>query len=71
MDGGEPPVRAKTGHLTGVAALCGVVPDTTGRRLAFAILVNGARRPADDVDAALDSFVERLAAVTGEPPDSD
>jgi D-alanyl-D-alanine carboxypeptidase/D-alanyl-D-alanine-endopeptidase (penicillin-binding protein 4) len=61
MEGEGPLVRAKTGHLRGVAALCGIVADSSGRRLAFAILVNGAHRPADDVDAVLDSFVSRLA----------
>ncbi len=51
------PVRAKTGHLSGVVALCGMVPDAAGRLLVFAVLVNGARGPVEAVDAALDSFV--------------
>ena len=51
------PVRAKTGHLSGVVALCGMVPDAAGRLLVFAVLVNGARGPVEAVDAALGSFV--------------
>jgi D-alanyl-D-alanine carboxypeptidase/D-alanyl-D-alanine-endopeptidase (penicillin-binding protein 4) len=56
------PVRAKTGHLTGVVALCGIVPDAQERRLLFAVLVNGARTSSEAVDAELDSFVRALAA---------
>jgi D-alanyl-D-alanine carboxypeptidase/D-alanyl-D-alanine-endopeptidase (penicillin-binding protein 4) len=51
-------VRAKTGTLTGVNALAGVVTDTDGRLLAFALMSNGtspaASRPKlDDIAAAL------------------
>jgi D-alanyl-D-alanine carboxypeptidase/D-alanyl-D-alanine-endopeptidase (penicillin-binding protein 4) len=59
------PVRAKTGHLTGVAALCGLVPDAEGRRLLFAVLANGTRGAAEEVDAVLDSFVVGLAGRNG------
>jgi D-alanyl-D-alanine carboxypeptidase/D-alanyl-D-alanine-endopeptidase (penicillin-binding protein 4) len=61
------PVRAKTGHLSGVAALCGMVPDSTGRVLVFAVLVNGARGSAEAVDAALDSFVMGLGERVPDP----
>jgi serine-type D-Ala-D-Ala carboxypeptidase/endopeptidase (penicillin-binding protein 4) len=51
-------VRAKTGTLTGVNALTGVVTDHDGRLLAFAFMSNGtssadARPKLDDVAAAL------------------
>ncbi|MGZ4560965.1 MAG: D-alanyl-D-alanine carboxypeptidase/D-alanyl-D-alanine endopeptidase [Mycobacteriaceae bacterium] len=49
-------VRAKTGTLTGVNSLAGVVTDVDGRVLAFALISNGATsaatRPALDVIAA-------------------
>jgi D-alanyl-D-alanine carboxypeptidase/D-alanyl-D-alanine-endopeptidase (penicillin-binding protein 4) len=61
------PIRAKTGHLSGVAALCGIVPDATGRLLVFAILVNGARGSVEDVDASLDSFVIGLGKGVKDP----
>jgi D-alanyl-D-alanine carboxypeptidase/D-alanyl-D-alanine-endopeptidase (penicillin-binding protein 4) len=51
------PVRAKTGHLRAVSSLAGVLPTRAGRRLAFAVVVNGARGPQPDVDAAIDALV--------------
>jgi D-alanyl-D-alanine carboxypeptidase/D-alanyl-D-alanine-endopeptidase (penicillin-binding protein 4) len=51
------PVRAKTGHLRAVSSLAGVLPTHAGRRLAFAIIVNGARGTQPDVDAAIDALV--------------
>lgn len=49
-------VRAKTGTLTGVSALAGVVTDDDGRLLTFALMSNGASpsvsRPALDALAA-------------------
>ena len=51
-------VRAKTGTLTGVNALTGLVTDADGRLLAFALMSNGtgsgdARPKLDDIAAAL------------------
>jgi D-alanyl-D-alanine carboxypeptidase/D-alanyl-D-alanine-endopeptidase (penicillin-binding protein 4) len=49
-------VRAKTGSLTGVSALAGVVTDTDGKLLVFALMSNGASpaivRPLHDAMAA-------------------
>ncbi|QYN35520.1 D-alanyl-D-alanine carboxypeptidase/D-alanyl-D-alanine-endopeptidase [Pseudonocardia sp. DSM 110487] len=49
-------VRAKTGSLTGVSSLAGVVTDTDGRLLVFALMSNGASpgvvRPMHDAMAA-------------------
>ena len=39
---GEGRVRAKTGTLRGVTSLAGVVDTPAGRRLAFALISNGA-----------------------------
>lgn len=54
-------VRAKTGTLTGVTSLAGLVPDTEGRLLAFALLAND----IDSIDRARalgDEFAAGLAA---------
>ncbi|WP_158228046.1 D-alanyl-D-alanine carboxypeptidase/D-alanyl-D-alanine-endopeptidase [Pseudonocardia sp. MH-G8] len=49
-------VRAKTGSLTGVSSLAGIVTDTDGRLLVFALMSNGANpgdvRPLHDEMAA-------------------
>jgi D-alanyl-D-alanine carboxypeptidase/D-alanyl-D-alanine-endopeptidase (penicillin-binding protein 4) len=49
-------VRAKTGSLTGVSSLAGVVTDSDGRLLVFALMSNGASpgvvRPLHDAMAA-------------------
>jgi D-alanyl-D-alanine carboxypeptidase/D-alanyl-D-alanine-endopeptidase (penicillin-binding protein 4) len=49
-------VRAKTGSLTGVSSLAGVVTDTDGKLLVFALMSNGASpavvRPLHDAMAA-------------------
>jgi D-alanyl-D-alanine carboxypeptidase/D-alanyl-D-alanine-endopeptidase (penicillin-binding protein 4) len=55
-------VRAKTGHLRAAAALSGVLPAADGRALVFSLIVNGARRGPEDVDAALDDLVSALGA---------
>jgi D-alanyl-D-alanine carboxypeptidase/D-alanyl-D-alanine-endopeptidase (penicillin-binding protein 4) len=62
MDDFGPTVRAKTGHLQRVASLSGVVPTAAGGLRVFSLLINGARGNSLDVDAAVDAFVEKLAA---------
>jgi serine-type D-Ala-D-Ala carboxypeptidase/endopeptidase (penicillin-binding protein 4) len=56
-------VRAKTGTLTGVATLSGVVVDAEGRQLAFAVMAD--RVPAGGgaaAESAIDRIATRLAA---------
>jgi D-alanyl-D-alanine carboxypeptidase/D-alanyl-D-alanine-endopeptidase (penicillin-binding protein 4) len=56
-------VRAKTGSLTGVSTLAGMVVDREGRQLAFAVMTDrvpaGAGRAAE---SAIDRIAARLAA---------
>lgn len=52
-------VRAKTGTLTGVSSLAGVVTDTDGRLLVFALMSNGASPAA--VRPRLDDFAAELS----------
>jgi D-alanyl-D-alanine carboxypeptidase/D-alanyl-D-alanine-endopeptidase (penicillin-binding protein 4) len=59
------PVRGKTGHLNHVGSLSGILSGAGNRALAFAVLVNGARGSAEEVDGAIDAFVERLAELAG------
>lgn len=54
-------VRAKTGTLTGVHALAGVVRDPSGRPLAVAVMADRATAAPGDVQAALDSVVTAVA----------
>ena len=61
-------VRGKTGHLRRVSTLTGVLP-AGERRLAFAILVNGARGGRLDVDNAIDRFVSSLVEAADVPAD--
>jgi len=53
-------VRAKTGTLTGVSALAGLVHDRTGRLLVFAFVADRAGSTAA-AEAALDDLAARLA----------
>ena len=54
-------VRAKTGSLTGVTALAGVVVTADGRQLAFATLLDGMGYGQKKPMAAVDEFVNALA----------
>lgn len=67
MEDFGPTVRAKTGHLQRVSSLSGVVPGGDGGLRVFSLLVNGARGSSLDVDAAIDDFVERIAAPVPAP----
>lgn len=58
--GGVGAVRAKTGTLTGVSALSGVVLSTGGRLLAFAVIANGVPTRVA-AEAALDRVASALA----------
>jgi len=53
-------VRAKTGTLTGVSALAGLVHDRSGRLVAFAFVADRAG-PTAAAEAALDALAARLA----------
>jgi serine-type D-Ala-D-Ala carboxypeptidase/endopeptidase (penicillin-binding protein 4) len=59
--GGAGIVRAKTGTLTGVSTLAGLVHDKSGRLLAFAFMAD-AVPSTYDADRALDALAARLAA---------
>jgi D-alanyl-D-alanine carboxypeptidase/D-alanyl-D-alanine-endopeptidase (penicillin-binding protein 4) len=54
-------VRAKTGTLSGVATLAGLVHDRSGRLLAFAFLADSVPSTYD-ADRALDALAARLAS---------
>jgi serine-type D-Ala-D-Ala carboxypeptidase/endopeptidase (penicillin-binding protein 4) len=54
-------VRAKTGSLTGVSTLSGVVRDRDGRLLAFAILADKVPGDADAARAVIDRMAAALA----------
>ncbi|MGI5212941.1 D-alanyl-D-alanine carboxypeptidase/D-alanyl-D-alanine endopeptidase [Plantactinospora sp. CA-290183] len=55
-------VRAKTGTLSGVHAISGVVTTAEGRLLAFAVLANGVPGGPDQAQPALDRIADALAA---------
>jgi D-alanyl-D-alanine carboxypeptidase/D-alanyl-D-alanine-endopeptidase (penicillin-binding protein 4) len=55
-------VRAKTGTLSAVDAMAGVVVTADGRMLAFALLADGVTAGHWDAQATLDAIAARLAA---------
>lgn len=63
-------VRAKTGYLTGVAALSGYLTTAAGERLAFAVLLNDPAPPPGSRSAReeLDEMVVRLAEISWRGP---
>ncbi len=60
-------VRAKTGSLTGVTALAGVVITADGRPLVFAALVDGMSYDPVHPQEAIDDFVDGLAQCGCQP----
>ncbi len=60
-------LRAKTGRLRGVSTLAGFAEHRDGRRLVFALLVNGAGGSAGDaaLGDAVDGFAEALVGAPG------
>jgi D-alanyl-D-alanine carboxypeptidase/D-alanyl-D-alanine-endopeptidase (penicillin-binding protein 4) len=54
-------VRAKTGSLTGVTALSGIVFTAEGRPLVFSVLADGMPYGQDRPQAAIDAFANALA----------
>ena len=54
-------VRAKTGSLTGVTSLAGIVQTAEGRVLVFAVLADGMPAGQDRPRSAIDEFVTALA----------
>ena len=63
-------VRAKTGYLTGVAALSGYLNTAAGERLAFAVLLNDPAPPPGSRSAReeLDDMVVRMAEISWRGP---
>ena len=55
-------VRAKTGTLSGVSAIAGIVVDADGRTLAFAVIAEGVSGDATPSQEALDRVAAALAA---------
>ncbi len=55
-------VRAKTGTLTSVSALAGVVHDSDGRLLAFAFVADEVA-PGDGPTTAAEAALDRLASI--------
>lgn len=54
-------MRAKTGSLTGVTSLAGIVQTADGRVLAFAVLADGMPYGQDRPRTAIDEFITALA----------
>jgi D-alanyl-D-alanine carboxypeptidase/D-alanyl-D-alanine-endopeptidase (penicillin-binding protein 4) len=59
--GGAGLVRAKTGTLTSVSVLAGVVHDAAGRLLVFAVIADRVGAEAEDTEAA-ETAIDRVAA---------
>ena len=60
-NGGAGLVRAKTGTLTSLSALAGVVHDTAGRLLVFAVIADRVGAKATDTEAA-EAAIDQVAA---------
>ncbi len=60
-------VRAKTGSLTGVTALAGIVITADGRPLAFAALADGMAYGQEGPRTAIDEFADALAQCGCQP----
>ena len=61
-DDGQGVVRAKTGTLTDVHSLAGVVTDRVGTPIVFAVMADQAKDiPVPDVEDALDAVAAALA----------
>jgi D-alanyl-D-alanine carboxypeptidase/D-alanyl-D-alanine-endopeptidase (penicillin-binding protein 4) len=64
-DAGQGVVRAKTGTLTGVHALTGVVTDRLGTPIVFAVMADQAKDiPTAEAEGALDAVAAALARCT-------
>jgi D-alanyl-D-alanine carboxypeptidase/D-alanyl-D-alanine-endopeptidase (penicillin-binding protein 4) len=58
----EGKVRAKTGTVDNVRAICGYVHTADGETLVFSVIANNFNVPAAEIDAAVDRVLIRLAA---------
>jgi D-alanyl-D-alanine carboxypeptidase/D-alanyl-D-alanine-endopeptidase (penicillin-binding protein 4) len=58
-------VRAKTGTVDNVRAICGYVQTSGGEMLAFSIIANNFNLATTEIDAAADKALLRLVAFTG------
>lgn len=56
-------VYAKTGTMTGVSSLCGVMRTASGRDLAFALLLDAYPGEVDDLRRLQDELLRKLAEV--------
>ena len=56
--------RAKTGTMSNVSALAGLVDTEDGETLVFAIMANNYRVSSNDINRIIDQAVEQLANFT-------